>query len=160
MSKLNDLYKVLNEQLDLYKEFLEIENEKYNIILADDIKRLDEIVTEEQVFFLKSRGLDQRREKLLTELGFGGKTLKQLIELVDEEDKDRFRKMHMDIFNVLQNFKDKNNQCQDLVQVRLYRAQTMINKLDESSANSKLYFKDKNSDEIDVSKTKFISKKI
>lgn len=160
MSKLDNLYDVLKEQLDLYKEFLEVEQEKYDIILADDIKRLDEIVTEEQVFFLKSRGLDQKRERLLKELGFGGKTLKQLIDLVDESDKDRFRKMHNEIFNVLQNFKEKNNQCQDLVQVRLYRAQTMINKLDESTVNRNLYFKDGNTDEIDVNRMKFISKKI
>ena len=160
MSKLDDLYNVLNEQLNLYKEFLEVENEKYNVILADDIKRLDEIVTEEQVFFLKSRGLDQKRERLLTELGYTGKTLRQLIELIDDAEKDRFRKMHSDIFNVLQNFKDKNNQCQDLVQIRLYRAQTMINKLDESTANRNLYFKDGNTDELDVNKMKFISKKI
>lgn len=160
MSKLENLYDVLKEQLDLYEEFLVVEQKKYDIILADDVKKLDEIVTQEQVFFLKSRGLDQKRERLLKELGFAGKTLKQLIELVDEPDKDKFKKMHYDIFNVLQDFKEKNNQCQDLVQVRLYRAQTMINKLDESTVNRNLYFKDGNTDEIDVNKMKFMSKKI
>jgi hypothetical protein len=160
MSKLDNLYEVLLEQLDLYMEFLLVEQEKYNIILADDVKRLDEIVTEEQVFFLKSRGLDQKRERLLNELGFAGKTLKQLIELVDISDKTRFEKIYHDIFKVLQDFKDKNKQCQDLVQIRLYRAQAMINKLDESTTNRNLYFKDGNKDEIDVNKMKFISKKI
>lgn len=160
MSKLDNLYDVLKEQLDLYEEFLVVEQKKYDIILADDVKKLDEIVTQEQVFFLKSRGLDQKREHLLKELGFAGKTLKQLIELVDEPDKDKFKKMHHDIFNVLRDFKEKNNQCQDLVQIRLYRAQTMINKLNESTVNRNLYFKDGNTDEIDVNKMKFMSKKI
>lgn len=160
MSKLDNLYDVLKEQLDLYEEFLIVEQKKYDIILADDVNKLDEIVTQEQVFFLKSRGLDQKRERLLKELGFTGKTLKQLIELVDEPYKDKFKKMHQDIFNVLQDFKEKNNQCQDLVQVRLYRAQTMINKLNESTGNRNLYFKDGNTDEIDVNKMKFMSKKI
>lgn len=160
MSKLDNLYTILKEQLSLYEEFLEIEQEKYNIILADDVKKLDEIVTAEQVFFLKSRGLNQKREALLKELGFSGKTLRQIVELVGEQDKDRFRKMYHDIFNVLENFKEKNNQCQDLVQVRLYRAQSMINKLDENSANKNIYFKNGNSDEIDVNKMKFMSKKV
>lgn len=160
MNKLDNLYNILEEQLHLYEEFMKVEDEKYNVILADNIKRLDEIVTEEQVFFLKSRGLDQKREFLLKEIGFEGKTLRQVIDLVDDLNKDRFKKMHQDIFNVLQNFKEKNNQCQDLVQIRLYRAQTMINKLDESKANRNLYFKDGSSDEIDVNKMKFISKKI
>lgn len=160
MSKLDSLYEVLKEQLDLYNEFIVVEQEKYNVILADDVNRLDEIVTGEQVFFLKSKGLDKKRERLLNELGFSGKTLKQLIELVDKSDKDRFSKMHHDISTVLQNFKEKNNKCQDLVQIRLYRAQAMINKLDESTAKRNLYFKDGNKDEIDVNKMKFISKKI
>ncbi len=160
MNKLDNLFDVLKEQLDLYDEFIAVEQEKYNVILADDVNRLDEIVTKEQVFFLKSRGLDQKREHLLKELGFEGKTLKQLIELVDESDKDRFSKMHHDIFTVLQNFKEKNKQCQDLVQIRLYRTQAMLNKLDESTANRNLYFKDGSRDEIDINKMKFISKKI
>ena len=160
MSKLDDLYNVLKEQLQLYESFLKIEEEKYNVILIDDIKKLDEIVSEEQVFFLKSRGLDQRREKILGELGFSGKTLKEVINNIEPIEKDRFTKMHADIFSVLAAFKDKNNQCQDLVQIRLHRAQQMISKLDESKNINKQYFKDGSTDEIDVKKMNFISKRI
>ncbi len=160
MNKLDILYNILEEQLHLYEEFMKIEEEKYNVILADNVSRLDEIVAEEQVFFLKSRGLDQKREHALKDLGLTGKNLKEVIESIDNSSKDRFSDMHKKIFNILHTFKEKNNQCQDLVQIRLHRAQTMINMLDESKSNSKLYFKDENSGEIDVKKTNFISKKI
>jgi len=160
MDKLENLYNILLEQLHLYEEFMKIEEEKYSVILADDVARLDEIVAEEQVFFLKSRGLDQKREHILKDLGMTDKTLKEVIECIDDANKDRFSDMHRKIFSVLHTFKEKNNQCQDLVQIRLHRAQTMIRKLDESKAQSKLYFKDGNSDEIDVNKMNFISKKI
>lgn len=160
MNKLDNLYNILEEQLHLYEEFLKIEEEKYSVILADNVSRLDEIVTEEQAFFLKSRGLDQKREHILMEVGLTGKNLKEVIESINTSDKDRFSEIHRKIFNVLHTFKEKNNQCQDLVQIRLHRAQAMVRKLDESKANNKVYFKDGNSDEIDVKKTNFISKKI
>ena len=160
MNKLDNLYKILEEQLHLYEEFMKIVEEKYNVVLEDNVARLDEIVSEEQVFFLKSRGLDQKREHVLQDLGLTGKTLKEVIESIDDTNKDRFIEMHKDIFNVLHTFKEKNNQCLDLVQIRLHRAQAMIRKLDESKAQSKHYFKDGNSDQIDVTKMNFISKKI
>ena len=159
MDKLDNLYTILEEQLHLYEEFVKVEEEKHMVILADNISRLDEIVAQEQVFFLKSRGLDQKREATLKEIGLSGKTLKELIEVIDDSNKERFKKIHKDIFDILQVFKEKNNQCQNLVQIRLHRAQAMIRKLDESKANSTVYFKDGNQDEIDVNKMNFISKK-
>ncbi len=160
MNRIDDLYNILKGQLSLYEEFLKVEEEKYNVILTDDIKRLDEIVSEEQAFFLKSRGLDQKRENILKELNLSGKTLKDVIEYVEECDKERFSDIHKRIYKALADFKEKNNQCQDLVQIRLHRAQAMIDKLGESNNQSKLYFKDGNSDEIDINKMNFISKRI
>ena len=68
---------ILNESADLYKSFLELEYEKHDAIIKNDIELLEDIVSKEQVYYMKMRGLDQKREKLIDSMGFKGMTLKR-----------------------------------------------------------------------------------
>lgn len=160
MDNLQTLYNTLKEQLELYNSYLELEKEKYNVIIRDDVIELDKIVSQEQVFFLKSRGLEAKRESVLKKMNMQGKTLKEVVDLIDENERDKFLDIHKKIYSILTAFKEKNDQCKDLVQIRLHRAQTMINKLDEGNINNKQYFKDGNTGEIDINKVNLISKKV
>ncbi|QSX06024.1 flagellar protein FlgN [Sedimentibacter sp. zth1] len=160
MNKFDVLYDILLQQLKLYESFLILENKKYDVIINDNVEDLDKIVSEEQVFFLKSRGLDLKREDILKQLGMANKTLLEVVSLIDENEKHRFKEMHAKIYKVLADFKEKNTQCQELTQIRLHRVKTIINKLEESKSQSKQYFKDGNKGEVDINKVNLISKKI
>lgn len=157
---LDELYNVLSQQYELYNNFLDVENRKHDAIIKDDIVELDKVVEEEQVFFLKSRGLESKRLKIAKELNMENMTLMDITRFVNDDEKPRFQDIHKKISMVLRDFKDKNTQCQDLTQIRLHRINMIINKLDSTGSYKKQYERDGQTGKIDVNRVNLVSKKI
>lgn len=135
MNKFDELYSILNEQLNILADNYELEEEKYHVILKDDIEALNDIVQKEQAVYMKIRGTDNKREKTIKELGYSDKTLYQIIETMDDENKNRFSKLHSELNEVIDKFKCKNNECQELANIRIKRANDMIERIQDNSSN-------------------------
>lgn len=124
------LKKLLEESADLYTNFLELEYEKYDTVLKNDIETLDDIVSKEQAFYLKMRGLEQKREKLIDSMGMSGKTLKEIIELLGDEKSiliEDFDKLN----NIISEVKKISHMCKTLLEVRLHRIDKAMSQLGE-----------------------------
>lgn len=115
MEKLID---ILNESADLYKNFLELEYKKYDTIIKNDMEELDNIVSKEQVFYLKMRGLEQKREKLMDSMGMKGKTLKEVIES-ENDYKDALTKEYNELKDIISEVKRISSLCKTLIEVRM-----------------------------------------
>lgn len=134
-SNLDKLYKMLNEQLNLLNDNYALEDEKYHVILKDDINRLNQIVLKENAFYMKLRGEEIKREKCIKDLGYEGLTLKEMIGKLKIEDKIRFEELDYKLSKILLEFKRVNDDCQELAKIRLKRAQNMVSSLQNSSEN-------------------------
>lgn len=137
---------ILNESADLYKNFLELEYEKHDAIIKNDIELLDEIVSKEQVFYMKMRGLDQKREKLIDSMGCKGMTLKEIIN--SNSDKVENRNELMEKYNelniIINDVKKINNLCKTLIGVRMHKIDDALVQLGEKD-NSYSNTENKNS---------------
>lgn len=160
MNKYDNFYSILEQEYDLYNNFIEIEELKYETIIKDDVDTLDKIVEKEQAFFLKSKGLENKRMQIVKELELKGKSLLDTINYLPVNEKERFKILHKNIINVLDEFKFKNAQCQELAQIRLHRVKHILNELNSKNQNNKNYFKDSSSGEIDLNRTSILTKKI
>lgn len=132
---LDELYNILDKQFHLLKDNYDLEDEKYHVILKDDIDGLNQIVLKENAFYMKLRGEDIKREKYMKNLGYDGLTLKEMIGKLTSTDKIRFEKLYYELSKVLMEFKKINNDCQELTKIRLRRAQNMVDSLQNSSEN-------------------------
>jgi len=84
----DSLCDILKESTETYENLAKLEYDKYDLMIRDDINRLDEIISKEQVFYLKMKGLEQRRQKATRNINMQDKTLKEIIESSsDEEEK-------------------------------------------------------------------------
>jgi len=72
------LYEILRESAELYSNFLELEYKKYEFIIKDDTLSLDETVAKEQAFYMKMRGLEQKRIAYIEKIGMKDKLLQKL----------------------------------------------------------------------------------
>lgn len=135
MSEFNELYEILENQYKILDENYALEEEKFQVILKDDIDRLNEIVQLEQALYMKIRGNDMKRESSIKKLGLSDKTLSDIIDLMKEDDKIKFLEIQEELTNMMIKFRNKNKDCQELADIRLKRAQGMISKLEESSKN-------------------------
>jgi len=131
MEQMDALYALLEESAELYEEFIKVEYEKYDAVIKDDIKSLDEIISKEQVFYLKMKGLEQKREKLTQTMNMKDKTLKEIIELTDKEVNNKLKLVYDRLFKALKDFKKINSECKTLIEVRLHRIENVMTKLDE-----------------------------
>lgn len=125
------LYEILKESADLYKIFLELEYKKYDIAIKDDIVALDDIVSKEQVFYLKMRGLEQKREKLIEEMGMKGKSIKEIIELSDEEQRPMLIEAYDELYKLILDVKKISKLCKTVIEVRMNRIHKAMSQLGE-----------------------------
>lgn len=123
------LYEILRESAELYSNFLELEYKKYEFIIKDDTLSLDEAVAKEQAFYMKMRGLEQKRIAHIEKMGMKDKTLSEIIELSDDEDKKILKETHDELNRLLTEVKKISNLCKLVIEVRLRRIDKAMNKL-------------------------------
>ena len=122
---------ILNESADLYKSFLELEYKKHDAIIKNDIELLDDIVSKEQVYYMKMRGLDQKREKLIDSIGCKGMTLKEIIQSDKIENKNELTEKYNELNIIINDVKKINNLCKTLIGVRMHKIDDALVQLGE-----------------------------
>lgn len=78
MAQWQDLLKLLRELTGSLETLAQVERDKNEAACQGDLAGVEECMKREQVMSLTLRGYDQRRDKLLAQLGLAGTTLSQL----------------------------------------------------------------------------------
>lgn len=154
MKQMDALYTMLQQNAELYESFIKIEYDKYDAVIRDDIKKLDEIISKEQVFCLRLKGHEQNREKLMLDMNMKDKTLKEIIEIADDDQSSKLKLMYDRLFKALLEFRKISEECKTIIEVRLHRIETAMSKLSEKE---NIYT---NGDNYNNIKSLIISKKI
>lgn len=122
---------ILKESSDLYKSFLELEYEKYDAVIKNDVDALDDIVSKEQVYYMKMRGVDQKREKLVDAIGCKGMTLKEIIETDKIKNNGEIIEKYNELSEIIQEVKKINSLCKTLIEVRMHKIDDALVQLGE-----------------------------
>ena len=128
---MDKLYDLLKENVELYSNFLELEYKKYEAVIKDDISTMDDIVSKEQACYLKMRGLEQKREKILKDLGFADKTLKEIIAFSENEQKLKLTEMYDELNRLIKELKKIQTLCKNIFEVRIHRVDRVMKQLGE-----------------------------
>lgn len=118
---MDTLYELLKENIQIYKLFLELEYNKYDAVIKNDIISLDDIVSKEEVYFLKMKVIENKREKHLNSLGLRGKTLKEIIDFSEHKYKIILQKQFEELNNTIMELQKINSLSKTVVEVRLRR---------------------------------------
>ncbi len=126
MKKTRQLLRVLQDQLDTCNKYLAIQNKKTDCLVAGDIKVLDTIVRDDQLFVMQMESLEHKRTKLLDEMGLSEITINEFIErCADAGNKDKYTEVFQNLSDVLYKLKKVNDLNQKLLKQRL----SVVNKL-------------------------------
>lgn len=128
---MNRLINILEESTDLYKNFLELEYKKYDTVIKNDIDTLNEIVASEQVYYLKMRGLEQNREKLLNLLGYKNMTLNEIVDIYDGKEKCLLKQKYEELNKVIIDVKKISSLCKTIIEIRMNRIHKAMHELGE-----------------------------
>ncbi len=137
---MNTLCELLKENNEIYKMFLELEYDKYEAVIKNDVISLDNIVSQEEVYYLQMKGIEHKREKLLNSLGLSGKTLKEIIDAAENEFKTNLQEEFEELNNTIKELKKINELLKTIIEVRLRRINKGLSNLGE---NKNTYSNDK-----------------
>lgn len=137
MDNLDLLYKNLESQHDTYYGLLDLQNNILNSLSASgSLFELDRLLKDEQAFVLKVRSLEQQRLNIVTNMGFGGSTLKQIIEKLNEDNKTKFSLMYEKLASVLKQIKTLNKNSKTIIESKLGALETVSNSKTYSKAGN------------------------
>ena len=125
-------YELMQQYLVFYKEFLEFEKTKLEDVTNNRIDLIDNHVKKEEVFLLRSKGFEVKRESFLKELGLDDLTMSEIIEKTPEGSKEKLSLIFSELSEVLLDLKEINSRCNSMIELRLHRIEKTINQLDEN----------------------------
>lgn len=109
--------------VSFYQSFLEVETDKYGLLLHGRLAEYCDLVNQEQACVLKSRGLEKERERLFESMGCPDATFRELITVSPAEHKPALHQLFLDLSGILTELKAVNLRCRHLAELRLRAAE-------------------------------------
>lgn len=126
-SLIEELITTLEQEYEIYKKLVPIEENKTKIIVKGDLDALQQITEQEQAVVEKVNSLERKREGIVNNIGTviskDPKTLRvqTIIELLDKQPKEQeqLSKVHENLKKTVQRLVDINNHNNSLIQQSL-----------------------------------------
>jgi hypothetical protein len=129
---LEKFYLYLSELEQSYGRLIDLLHRKTIAINTGDLAKLDAIMKEEQVYVLLSRGFEGNLRMHRKNLGLTGEKLTEIIDELPDENRPRFELQLRRLRAALDSVKGLNEQCQQMIENRLYSLDKSIKALDKS----------------------------
>ena len=113
------LIRTLETEVDIYKEFTEIEKNKTDVIVKGDIEELDKILNTEQMLNMKAQSVEKKRLEIMKNLNLESKTLVDVIDLAEGNEKEKLSGILDSLHAYIDSLKQINGYNVKLVNSRL-----------------------------------------
>ena len=112
-----------------YRELLDFEYKKMDMIHKDDIESLSKLLPAEQALVMKSGALEKKRGQLLTGED-SGKTFRVIIDEAPENYKEALQKDFDELTDLIRTIKELNGNAAVIINERLKKMQKKRGELD------------------------------
>lgn len=123
---MDKLEKVILEMTDLFKQAKPLEQEKLNAAASNQVTFVEDCMKREQALLLKIRGLDQKRESVLKELGYQGKTFREIIDMQEGKEKEKLCALFEDFSKAIKEFSSINEEALKIIKVNLHQIDKVL----------------------------------
>ncbi|MDD6807481.1 MAG: flagellar export chaperone FlgN [Oscillospiraceae bacterium] len=133
---LKNIKRILTEYLSFYKEFLSFEQNKLEAVEQNRLELLDGLVRQEEVYLLKSKGMEQNRITFQEENGLGGLKLREIIDMTNNSDKDELLTIFTELNGVVNEIQHTNEKCSIAIKTRLSAIERAMDKIKNENAQA------------------------
>lgn len=138
-SQIQEFMELMRQHIACYKEFLALENQKFEDMSQNRLEKLDQHVKKEEAYLLKAKGLERTRELFLEQFGMGDYTMTQVIASFPSSEKEEATILFNELSELLLDLKQSNTRGNFLAELRLRRIQGILKKLEGNPEMQKLY---------------------
>jgi len=130
----NSFCEVIKEMLALFSDLIGFENKKLDAIAANDVALLDQYMKDEQVYLLKMKGLEQKREKVQEQLGAAGLSFSELIGRFSGPEQDALNALYDELSAKTTEVKDAVTGTKRYIDLHLNSITALLEKLEGNAA--------------------------
>lgn len=112
-----------DEYTSFYESMVNEENNKFKILLSNDLKSIEENILVQQVNAKRMENMENRRIALFESMQLGQYSFKQIIEKI-EEDKTSLLAYYTRIDHAIQQIKYMNQKSMELIRLNLKMVET------------------------------------
>lgn len=128
MPDYNKIIAFFDEYINHYREFLQFEYLKLDMINHNQIEKLSKSLSAEQALIMKTNSYETKRVKLLE--GTEGSTFAEIAENAPEEYRERLTEQHKELSEIVFRIKELNDSAKITVTERLKKIQRKTAELD------------------------------
>lgn len=110
----------MERYVEFMEELSESSSEKYAALISYDAKKADHAVSQQQAMNMRLTQLEAQREAEQKKVGFDGLTFHQIIERLDGEQQEQFRKLFRRLESAINNTKYFNGKSMAFAQEGLH----------------------------------------
>ncbi len=128
MPDYNKIIAFFDEYISHYKDFLQFEYLKLDMLNHNQIEQLSASLSKEQAFIMKTNSYETKRMKLLE--GVKGATFAEIAENAPEEFRGRLTEQHKELSEIVFRIKELNDSANITVTERLKKIERKTAELD------------------------------
>lgn len=160
MYTLDDFISLMKEMIQFFDEMTAFEQQKLDIMIKNDLHALEECVKQEQVFSLRFRGLDKKREQMLKDLSLEHLSFREILERLPDQSRDSLSPVFSALKEKMDHFQDIRKASEVTLQLNLDSIEAILTAY-KAAANPGIYTKDGVQPPVKPEgKSKFSSKKV
>lgn len=125
---MGELKKIILELIGIFQELLPIEKTKMGAAADYNVALMEECMKKEQAAILQIKGLDRKREELLADNGWEGKTFRQILEELPEESRKELQPLFYKLEEEIQAFCSVNENANEIIKTNLHVVDSMAEK--------------------------------
>lgn len=134
---MENLISIINQLISLFLELENLQKNKLKAITENNLKALEESMKQEQVFIMKLKGLDKKRDTTLQSLGYENLTFKEIIaSITDEVMKNDLASLYTDLELALKNFQVAQNSVKTLLESNIHAIDMIFENAGVANNNS------------------------
>lgn len=118
---IEELIVVLKDIGGLLRQNIPLEQEKLKAVRENKVSFVEDCMLKEQAVLLKMRGLEQKREQILREAGYEGKTLREILQELSPEERNKLQPVIDEFLTSVQDFNSLNEESMKLIRLNLHQ---------------------------------------
>lgn len=119
MADYNKICDFMTEYVDFLKETESKEKDKMEALLSNDVKRVENVITEHQFTIKKMQEFEHRREVLFIDENLENMTFKDIIEIFHGEENKNLKIIYAEFSSLIANIKEFNSKSLEIASLNL-----------------------------------------
>lgn len=119
MNSYDEFYDFMEEYIDFYNEVCDNEKTKLDALASDDLKLINRVLSEYQIYVTKAEIYEKRRIELFKKIGLDGKTFREIVDMESGDRREELEDLFCDFRDAVTMAREYNTRSLEIVRKNL-----------------------------------------